>query len=382
MNLSMTDEQRAMVEVAARFAEKEIAPRVRDYDREERFPSEIYDMMGELGLTGGIIPEAYGGAGMSYVTYSLIIMELARHCQALAGAASWASGIVGASVLTFGTEEQKRRYLQPLAMGKGPAAFALTEPHTGSDVASLRTRAERVAGGYLLRGSKVWVSMIGSCHWMVALATVDPKLGRKGVTAFILEPGWKGLIRNPFKNKLGFRPMETGEIVFDDVFVPEENRLGAEGEGFRVAMCAVEGGRLGVASRCCGMIRACLEESVSYAKSRTTFGKPIAEYQLIQSKITDMSVAYETSRLLTLQLASLKDTGGRAREQASMAKMHASDMLMRSAEQAMQIHGAYGCSDEYAVGRLFRDAKFMQVIEGTNEIHRVLIAEYAAGLRH
>lgn len=382
MDFSLTEEQRAVVELAARFAEKEIAPRVRDYDREERFPLEIYEKMGGLGLTGGVVPERYGGADMSHVTYALMIMELARHCQALAGAASWASGIAGIAVLTYGTEEQKLRYLRPLAEGRGPVAFALTEPHTGSDVASLRTRAIRTQGGYVLRGGKIWVSMIGTCRWMIALATLDPALGRKGLTAFILEPGWKGLACRPFSNKLGFRPMETGEVVFDDVFVPEENRLGAEGEGFRVAMCAVENGRLGVAARCVGMIRGCLEESIAYARDRVTFGEPIASRQLIQSKITDMAVWHETARLLVLRLAALKDAGERGREHASMAKMYASDMAMRAAEHAMQVHGAYGASDEYHVGRFFRDAKLMQVIEGTNEIHRTLVAEYALGLRN
>lgn len=381
MDFALTDEQRAIRDTVARFAKEEIAPRVREYDREERFPIEIYEKMGPLGLTGGVIPEAYGGAGMDHVTYAVVIMELARHCQALAAAASWASGVAGASLLRYGSEELKQKYLVPLAQGREPVAIALTETHTGSDVAGMRLRVSCRADGYVLSGTKTWVSMIHSCKWMLAFGTLDPALGRRGICAFVVEPAWRGVQTNPFKHKVGFRPMETGEVVFDDVYVPRGNLVGAEGDGFRVAMCAVENGRLGVAARCCGMIRACLEESLAYVPTRQTFGAPIGHRQLIQSKITDMVVWLEAATLLTLKLAGLKDRGERARVEASIAKMYASDVLMRAAEHAMQIHGAYGCSDDYNVGRYWRDAKFMQVIEGTSEIHRSLIAEYTLGYR-
>lgn len=381
MDFTLTEEQIAIREMAARFARQEIAPRVRDYDREERFPMEIYEQMGPLGLTGGVVPEAYGGVGMDYTSYVLLVMELARHCQALGGAATWASGVIGASLLRYGSEALKRKYLVPLARGQGPAAVALTETHTGSDVASMRLKVTRTGEGYLLNGTKTWVSMITSSQWMLAFGTLDPALGHQGICAFVVEFDWPGIAAMPVKHKVGFRPMETGEIVFENVFVPAENLVGAEGEGFRVAMCAVENGRMGVAARCCGMLRACLEESLSYIPTRETFGVPIGQRQLIQSKITDMVVWHETATLLLLKLAGLKDRGERARVESSMAKMYASDMLMRAAEHAMQIHGAYACSDDYAVGRLWRDAKFMQVIEGTSEIHRWLIAEYALGYR-
>lgn len=381
MDFTLTEEQVTIRDMAARFARQEIAPHVRDYDREERFPMEVYAKMGPLGLTGGVVPEEYGGVGMEYTTYALVIMELARYCQALAGAATWASGLIGASLLRYGSEELKRKYLFPLAQGRGPAAVGLTETHTGSDVASMRLRVTRKGDGYLLNGTKTWVSMIKSCRWILAFGTLDPALRHKGICAFVVEPEWPGVRAMPFKHKVGFRPMETGEIVFEDVFVPAENLVGKEGEGFRVAMCAVENGRMGVAARCCGMLRACLEESLAYIPTRETFGVPIGQRQLIQSKITDMVVWHETATLLLLKLASLKEKGERARVEASMAKMYASDMLMRAAEHAMQIHGAYACSDDYPVGRYWRDAKFMQVIEGTSEIHRWLIAEYALGYR-
>lgn len=381
MDFTINEEQTAILDMARRFARERIHPRVRDYDREERFPLDLYAEMASLGLTGGVIPEEYGGAGMDHQTYALMTMELAETCQAMAAAATWASGVGGVSVLRFGTEAQKQDYLAPLARGEGPVAFALTETHTGSDVASMKTRAVRDGDDYILNGTKVWISMIGSCRWILTFATVDSGAGRKGITAFILEPDWPGIIRTPFKNKVGFRPMETGELVLQDVRVPARNRLGAEGEGFKIAMSSVENGRLGVASRCVGMIRACLNLATEYAQTRTTFGEPIGRRQLVQSKITDMKVAYETARLLVLQTAWLKDQGERARVQASMAKMYASDALMRAAEDAMQIHGAYGCSDEYDIGRYWRDAKFMQTIEGSNEIHRTLIAEYQLGYR-
>ncbi|WP_134143484.1 acyl-CoA dehydrogenase family protein [Paraburkholderia sp. BL6665CI2N2] len=381
MDFSITDDQVAILDTTKRFATQRIRPKVREYDRDERFPLDLYAEMASLGLTGGVIPEEYGGAGMDHQTYALVIMQLAEVCQAMAGAASWASGVGGVSVLRFGTEEQKQKYLVPLARGEGPVAFALTETHTGSDVASMRTRAVRDGDHYVLNGNKVWISMIGSCRWILTFATLDPALGRKGITAFLLEPDWPGIERNMFKNKVGFRPMETGELVLQDVRVPVANRLGAEGEGFRIAMSSVENGRLGVAARAVGMIKACLDMSIDYAQTRTTFGEPLGRRQLVQSKITDMKVAYETARLLVMQTAYKKDQGDRARLDASMAKMYASDALMRVAEDAMQIHGAYGCSDEYEIGRYWRDAKFMQTIEGANEIHRTLIAEYLLGYR-
>jgi len=382
MDFDLTDDQRAILDTTRRFAQERIRPRVREYDREERFPMDLYGELGALGLTGGVIPEEYGGAGLDHQTYSLVVMELAEACQAMAAAATWASGVGGISVLRYGTEEQKRKYLEPLARGDGPVAFALTETHTGSDVASMKTRAVRDGDHYVLNGSKIWISMIGSCKWILTFATVDSGAGRRGITAFLLEPDWPGIVRTPFKHKVGFRPMETGELVMQDVRVPAANRLGEEGGGFKIAMSSVENGRLGVASRCVGMMKACMDLSIDYAQNRTTFGAPIGQRQLVQSKITDMKVAYETARLLVLRTAWEKDKGERARVSSSMAKMYASDALMRVAEDAMQIHGAYGCSDEYDVGRYWRDAKFMQTIEGANEIHRTLIAEYALGYRN
>lgn len=381
MDFRISEDQTAIIDLARRFSRERVRPRVREYDREERFPLDLYAELGSLGLTGGVIPEAYGGAGLDYQTYALLIMELAETCQVMGAAASWASGVGGISVLNFGTEEQKQRYLVPLAKGDGPVAFALTESHTGSDVASMKTRAVRDGDHYVLNGSKAWISMVGSCKWILTFATLDAAAARKGITAFLLEPDWPGITRTPFKNKVGFRPMETGELVMDNVRVPVANRLGAEGEGFKMAMSSVESGRLTVAARCVGMIRACLSLASEYAKTRETFGEPIGRRQLVQSKITDMRVSYETARLLVMQAAWKKDNGERARADTSMAKMYASDRLMRAAEDAMQIHGAYSCSDEYEIGRFWRDAKFMQTIEGSNEIHRGLIAEYELGYR-
>lgn len=381
MDFEISEEQTAILDTTRRFARERIKPHVRHYDREERFPLDIYAELGALGLAGGVIPEEYGGAGMSYQTYSLMIMELAENCQVMGAAASWASGVGGISVLRFGDEAQKQRYLVPLAKGESPVAFALTESHTGSDVASMKTRAVRDGDHYVLNGSKAWISMVRSCHWILTFATVDASAGRKGITAFLLEPDWPGITRTPFKNKVGFRPMETGELVLENVRVPASNRLGAEGEGFKIAMSSVENGRLSVASRCVGMIRACLSLATGYAQTRETFGEPIGRRQLVQSKITDMRVAYETARLLVMHAAWKKDKGERARVDTSMAKMYASDALMRAAEDAMQIHGAYSCSEEYEIGRYWRDAKFMQTIEGSNEIHRGLVAEYELGYR-
>jgi len=376
-----TLERDLIVETMRRFAQEEVAPRVRDYDREEKLPADLIRRLAELELLGGILPRRWGGHGLSHVTFAAALEEMATVCHSLAVLMSMPSALVGAGILEYGSDEQRERFLRPLASGEKIGAAAVTEPRSGTDVAGMETTAERCGDEYVLRGAKAWISNLEIADFFVTFARVGGGTGREGITAFIVPADTVGLGRNPFKNKLGFRPLSTGELVLDGCRVPAELRIGEEGDGMRVAMCAVENGRLAVAARSLGLARACLEASIAYARERVVMGSPIAEYQLVQSKITEMIVGIRSVRLLIRDLAEAKDAGRPTRQRASIAKMRAADLAMRSAEDAVQIHGAYGCSDEYPVSRHFRDAKVFQIVEGSNDLHRALIAEIELGLR-
>lgn len=382
MEIELTAEQEQLRKVARDFAEKEIAPGVAEYDREERFPAEVIKQAASLGFLGGVIPPEHGGTGLDYVAFTLLIEEIAKVCQSVAAMVSLPSGLVGSGILLYGNEEQKQRYLAPLARGEAFAGAGVTEPQSGSNVAGMETTAVRKGDEYILNGRKIWISMIDPGSWFLTFAQMDKSKGVKGISAFIVEKGFPGFSWRAFKNKVGFRPLSTGELIFEDCRVPAKNRVGAEGDGFKVAMCAVENGRLGVAARGVGVAQACLDACVKYARDRVVFDQPIGKFQLIQSMITDMIIGVESARYFTYRLARLKDRGvTRARREASLAKMVATDAAMQAATSAIQIHGAYGCSDEFPFGRFFRDAKFLQIVEGTNQLHRALIAEYALGFR-
>ncbi len=382
MDFSLTPEQEAIRQTARRFAREVLAPRVQEYDRAERIPKALVREAGKLGFTGGVIPPEYGGAGLDYVTMTLVVEEISRVCQIMGTLVSFASGLAGAGLLIYGTEEQKRKYLTPLAAGEAMAGAGVTEPGSGSDVAGMQTRVRKDGADYVLTGRKMWISNLDDADWFITFGTLDPALRHKGICAFVVEKGWPGVEVHPIKNKTGFRPIVTGELVLEEVRIPKANLVGEEGQGFKVAMCAVENGRLGVAARAVGVLQACLDEAIEYAKTRVVFGEPIGKYQLVQAKITEIALAVETARLLTYKLAWIKDQGKtRARLESSMAKLYASDMLMKSAVQAAQIFGAYACSDEYPISRHFRDAKFFQVVEGTSEIHTILVAEHLLGFR-
>jgi hypothetical protein len=382
MNFDISPEQTNLKQAAYEFARKEIAPHVNQYDAEERFPMDIVKKAAALGYTGGVIPEKYGGAGLDYTSFTILIEEIARVCQIVGTILSLPSGLAGSGILMYGTEEQKQKYLVPLVRGECFAGTGVTEPHSGTDVAAMETTVVKKGDRYIINGRKAWISMLDEARFFLTFATLDKKLKSKGICAFIIEKHWPGVSVKPEKNKVGFRPLSTGQLILEDVEVPAENLVGKEGEGFKVAMCAVENGRLGVAARAVGLTQACLDESVAYAQQRIVFDQPIGRFQLVQSMITDMVVGVESARYITYRLAHLKDKGyARARREASLAKMYATDVAMRAAEYAVQIHGAYGCSSEYNVGRYFRDAKFLQIVEGQNQLHRALIAEYALGYR-
>lgn len=383
MDFNLTEEQTLIVSAVRRFARERVAPAVAAYDREERFPVELVQELAELGWMGGVIPEEFGGAGLDYLTHAILVEELSRTCHIMGLAVSLASGLTGSSLLHFGTPAQKEKYLKPLAQGTTLGATGVTEPHSGTDVGAMETRCRRVDGGYVLNGAKTWISFLDVAGWILTFATLgtDESTGKERICAFVVDRDSEGLSLHPFKNKLGFRPLATGEVVLDDVFVPTENRIGEEGQGYMVAMTAVENGRLGVAARATGLAGACLDAATAYARERIVFDQPIGRFQMVQQMISDMVQGVETAQLLVRKLAWTKDQGLRARREASLTKMYASDVAMDAATKAAQIHGAYCASDEYPVGRYFRDAKIFQIVEGNNQLHKAMVAEYALDYR-
>lgn len=383
MDFSFSDEQQQIRKAVREFALQEIAPHVARYDAEERFPKEIIQKAAELGWMGGVVPPEYGGAGLDFTTQAIILEEISRFCHCVACALSFPSGLAGSAILRFGTEEQKQKYLKPLAQGKVFAATGVTEPHSGTDVAAMETLCRRDGNYYILNGAKAWISFLDVAGWVLTFATLDRENPRKGICAFLIDRNTPGMTFKPYKHKLGFKPLTTGDVILEDCRVPAKNRVGEEGQGMHVAMCAVENGRLGVAARALGLAQACLDESVKYAKERIVFEQPIGRFQMVQTMIADMVTAVESARFLTYRLAWVKDKGAKqARREASIAKMFASDTAMTVATNAVQIHGAYGCSGEYPVSRYFRDAKVFQIVEGQNQLHKALIAEYTLGYRH
>ncbi len=372
---------KAILRLAAEFAEREIAPLVADYDREEQIPRDLLERMGRLGFFGGVVPEELGGMGLDYVTFVQLIEEISKTCQIIGTFVSMPSGLVGASIETYGTPEQQARWLRPLAQGEIFGAAGVTEPRSGSDVAGMTTTYKRHGDDFVLSGAKAWISNLDVASFFVTFASMDRSLGRSGITAFIIPRDTPGLGLHPYKDKLGFRPICTGEVVLDDVRLGPDAVLGEEGGGWDVAMTAVERGRLGVAARGVGMAQACLEDTIAYARERVAFGRSIAEFQIVQSKICDMSVGATTARLLVAECARTLESGARARQLTSMAKMYASDVAQRSAADAMQVFGAAGVSPDHRVGRMYRDAKVLQIVEGSNDVHRALIGEIELGLR-
>ncbi len=371
MTVSETETMRAVVRD---FAQREVKSRVRDYDREEALPMDILKGMARLDLFGGTVPEEWGGAGLDHVTFSQMIEEISRVDHCLGVLMSMPSALVGAGLLNFGSTEQRMRWLAPLARGEIFGAAGVTEPQSGSDVAGMETTYVRDGDEFVIRGAKTWISNLDIASFFVTFATADRSKRHSGITAFVIPRDTPGLSVHPFKNKLGFRPICTGELVLDEVRVGIDSLLGEEGRGFEVAMTAVEKGRLAVASRAVGAAQSCLDACLTYAAERVVGGSPIGGYQQIQKKIADMATEIQAARLLVQDCARTLDSGVRGRTQTSMAKMFASDVFQRAATEAVQIHGAYGVSDEFPVGRAYRDSKVFQIVEGANEIHRTVIA--------
>jgi alkylation response protein AidB-like acyl-CoA dehydrogenase len=376
-----TSEGAALIALAGDFARNEIAPRVADYDAREELPQDLVREMGRLGFLGGVIPTELGGLGLDFRTFVDVVEEISKVCQTLGTIVTMPSGLVGASIHRYGNDEQLERWLRPLAQGRIFGGAGVTEPDSGSDVAAMRTTYRMDGDSFVLNGAKAWISNLDIGDFFLTFATRDRSLRHRGITAFIVPRDTSGLILRPYRNKMGFRPLATGDLIMQDVRLPPSAVLGEIDGGFPIAMTAVERGRLGVAARAVGLTQACLDDSVRYSKARTTRSGTIADFQLVQSKITDMVVGAQTARLLVRDCADALESGLRARQLSSLAKMYATDVAYRSAGDAVLIHGANGISPEYRVGRFYRDAKVLQIVEGSNDLHRAMIGEMALGLR-
>jgi len=383
MDLMLTNEHRQAAEMVRRFAQAEIAPTIREWDRKQEMNPEVLPRMGELGILGICIPEKYGGQGYDYITLGLVCEELERADTTLRVVMSVHVGLCSMALLQWGNEEQKERFLTPQAKGEKYAGYGLTEPGHGSDAAHLRTSAKRDGDCYILNGEKMWISLASKAHHFLVIARTDPDIdkGARGLTAFMITRDMPGVTTGDIHGKLGVRAGSTGFFAMQDVKVPIENRLGEEGEGFKIAMSALDNGRYTVASGATGLIRACMEESVKYAKERQTFGEPIANHQLIKQKIAHMALWYDAARLLYLRVGMMKNQGIRNTREVSQAKWFATDHSVQAALEAIQVHGAYGFSDEYPVERYLRNSKGGVIYEGTSEIHQLMQADYALGYR-
>jgi alkylation response protein AidB-like acyl-CoA dehydrogenase len=369
-----------LLQRARRVVDDVAAPALLKAEREEYFPVEIVPAFQAAGLVGGTIPVEYGGLGWDLITHLEVIEEVSQTSQVLGSFLAVPGGPVGAGLMGFGTEDQKERWLKPLASGDRIAGYGLTEPRSGTDAARMITTAERVDGGWALHGAKRWIDWAPIGDFFLTFARTNPdEPGARGITAFVIERDTPGFETTQQKGKLGLRPLSVGELRFDGAVVPDENRIGAEGQGFRVAMSALEDTRLQIAARICGGLKSCLELSVAHAQSRELFGSRLADFQLTQTKIADMVMAQQAGRALTFQAARRKAAGEPVRHEILCAKLFCQEAYMRVSHDAVQLHGGNGIVDESLVNRHYRDAKISELTGGTNEILRVLLAEQFVG---
>jgi butyryl-CoA dehydrogenase len=376
MQVDLTDEQRMIQQVARDFAEKEVRPIAEAIDREARFPAETVRRMGELGLMGIAIPEAWGGSGGDTVAYAVALEEVSRGCASHGAIMSVNNSLYCEPVAKFGTDEQKRRFLSPFAAGQKLGCFSLTEPEAGSDATNQNTLARGDGDAYVLDGRKIFVTNGREADAVLVFAQTDRAKAHHGVSAFLVDKGHPGFTVVKTEEKLGIRASDTAELLFEGCRVPLEQRLGDEGQGFKIAMATLDGGRIGIAAQAVGIAVAAYEAALAYARERKSFGVPIGQHQMVQWMLADMATGIEAARLLTLRAAALKDRGEPHGAQAAMAKLFASEMAMRVATDAVQIHGGYGFIKEYQVERHFRDAKITQIYEGTSQIQKLVIARH------
>lgn len=381
MDFQYSDEHKMVEKMVYDFARKEIRPIIKDHDREHTFPIELIPKMANLGFLGICLPEKYGGAGMDYISLGIISEGLEYADSSLRETVAVHLALHALPIYQWGTEKQKQEFLPPLAAGESLACFGLTEPNAGSDVAGLQSTARKDGSDYILNGEKMWITLADVADRFLVFAKTDTDKGSRGITAFILERGWKGLTTGSIEGKMGVRASNTGWISMSDVRVPASHRLGEEGEGFKIAMGAIDNARYAVAAGAIGVIKACLEESIHYAKERHTFGKPIAQYQLMQQMIANMQQSLDMGQMLVWKAGWLKNKGIRNTRETSMAKWYCTEAARQAADDAVQIHGAYGYSDEYNVERYLRNTKSAVIYEGTSQVHILIQAAYAMGSR-
>lgn len=381
MDFDLTDSHKMVERAVYDFARKTVMPLIKEHDRTHTFPHELLPIMAELGFMGICLPVRYGGAGLDYISLAILSEGLEYADSSVRETIAVHLGLHALPIFQWGTPEQKRDFLPPLARGENLACFGLTEPGAGSDVAALSSRARRDGSDYILTGEKMWITLSDVANRFLVFAKTDPEKGAGGITAFILERGWPGLTTGTLEGKMGVRASNTGWINMADVRVPASHRLGEEGEGFKIAMSALDNARYGVAAGAVGIIKACLDESIAYGKQRQTFGKPIVEYQLIQQMLANMQQSIDAGQLLVWKAGWLKNRGVRNTRETSMAKWFCTEAAKRAADDAVQIHGAYGYSDEYNVERHLRNSKSAVIYEGTSQIHTLMQAEYALGNR-
>ncbi|AZB40939.1 acyl-CoA dehydrogenase [Bacillus sp. FJAT-42376] len=374
MQFKLSEEHEMIRKMVRDFAKKEVEPTAAERDEEERFDRALFDKMAELGLTGIPWPEEYGGIGSDYLAYVIAVEELSRVCASTGVTLSAHTSLAGWPVYKFGTEEQKQKYLKPMAQGEKIGAYGLTEPGSGSDAGGMKTYAKLDGDDYVLNGSKIFITNGGIADIYVVFAVTDADQKHKGTTAFIVESSFPGFSVGKKEKKLGIRSSPTTEIIFEDCRVPKENMLGKEGEGFKIAMMTLDGGRNGIAAQAVGIAQGALDASVNYAKERQQFGKPIAAQQGIGFKLADMATSVEAARLLTYQAAWLESEGLPYGKESAMSKLFAGDAAMKVTTEAVQVFGGYGYTKDYPVERYMRDAKITQIYEGTQEIQRLVIS--------
>jgi butyryl-CoA dehydrogenase len=380
MDFDLTDEQKLIRDTAREFADKEIAPRARENDRNHHFDLELVGKLADQGYLGAIVPRDYGGAGLDYVTYGFVVEEVGRACSAMRTVVSVQTSLVCSAFLRWGTEEQKHAYLPKLCSGEWLGAFALTEPDTGSDAANQKTRARKTDGGWSISGSKMWISMGNHAKVALVFAQTDPEKQHRGIGCFLVDTSHPGYASQEIEGKMGLHGSDTASIALDEVEVPDEALLGEIGDGFKIAMSSLDSGRYSVAAGCVGICQGCVNESVSYAKEREQFGRPIASFQLVQAMIADMVVQADAARMLVWRAGFLKDAGRPNTTETSIAKLYATEAAVNCANTAIQVHGGAGYVDDHPVERYFRDVRVTTLYEGTSQIQKLIIGRAATGI--
>ena len=376
MDLELTEEQKLVQKSVREFAESEVRPLAKEHDETGRFPRALFQKAAQLGLTGVPFPEKEGGAGFDYVAYTIVIEEISRCCASTGVILSVQNSLYGDPIHRYGTEEQKEKFLLPYTRGEKVGCYALTEPQAGSNAAALQTRAVKKGDAYVLNGTKAWITCGGEADAAIVYVNTDPAKGEKGITAIVVEKGTPGFQVGKEEKKLGIHATACCELIFTDCAVPVANRIGNEGEGYKIALATLDGGRVGIAAQATGIAQGAFEAALKYSQERLAFGHPISQFQAIQFMLADMSTEIDAARLLNRKAAWKQDTGARFTMDAALAKLFASEMATRVTHKAIQIHGGYGYSREYPVERAYRDARITEIYEGTSEIQRLVISSW------